>query len=491
MKKKKKKNREKIHSKKKQKREENQRKTAPARKARRRALLEKKREPERLLAFLSERIKELFSAESLREKAEKRNWSKRTRKIKPESFFTNIILGVSDKGKTQIDEIIRDYNQKIMHQEKDIENTVTRQSFQNKLAATTTGDILKDLLLDAMKILRCSVEKLIKSSGLKKIIDDVVCADGTYITLSDDLEDEFPGTGGEKGAKSQICIRSAISLEEDNIVHFDIKSGTEHESKGMIGYLEEVEIRRKLFLMDRAYDSRELALDIRKLGGYSLTRLRCNSNPTLKNVLVDGKRAPKFDGWRMNEVLESIHKGASLDAYIDDGSEDSILRIVVVWNPNPKKDESNWNRMQTTLPRESAGVKELINLYRLRWQIEIVFKEMKSYSNLGKIKSKKKQTTLNLIYACILSFFLKRFLAVLSQVFIKGTVISSQKVASCGEPMLSILFISARDGCADEIAKAIVNVIFKFLAKVAKRSNPHRDLATGKYSCGIEIPLSG
>ena len=39
-------------------------------------------------------------------------------------------------------------------------------------------------------------------------------------------------------------------------------------------------------------------------------------------------------------------------------------------------------RLMNNLERETFSIEHIIQAYRLRWQIELLFKEMKSYANL-------------------------------------------------------------------------------------------------------------
>lgn len=61
----------------------------------------------------------------------------------------------------------------------------------------------------------------------------------------------------------------------------------------------------------------------------------------------------------------------------------------------------------TNLPCECIKAEEVRNIYRLRWQIELVFKAWKSYEHLGKIKDVKPERVLMELYAKLIWILLK------------------------------------------------------------------------------------
>jgi hypothetical protein len=62
----------------------------------------------------------------------------------------------------------------------------------------------------------------------------------------------------------------------------------------------------------------------------------------------------------------------------------------------------------TTLPRDRATVRQVLECYRLRWQIELTFKRLKSIVDLGHVPKKDDQSSRAWLYG-------KLFVALLSQ----------------------------------------------------------------------------
>ena len=68
-------------------------------------------------------------------------------------------------------------------------------------------------------------------------------------------------------------------------------------------------------------------------------------------------------------------------------------------------------RLCTNLPRTPFSLDLVARLYRFRWQIELCFKEWKSYANLHKFDTANEHIAEGLIWASLCAAVLKRFLA--------------------------------------------------------------------------------
>jgi hypothetical protein len=70
----------------------------------------------------------------------------------------------------------------------------------------------------------------------------------------------------------------------------------------------------------------------------------------------------------------------------------------------------DWTIFVTNVPPEMLQVKQILNIYRVRWQIELVFKLWKSYCGLGRIAGVRKERVLTELYAKMIGIILTHFL---------------------------------------------------------------------------------
>ncbi|NOQ78883.1 MAG: transposase [Gammaproteobacteria bacterium] len=64
----------------------------------------------------------------------------------------------------------------------------------------------------------------------------------------------------------------------------------------------------------------------------------------------------------------------------------------------------------TNLKRDEYSMLEISNIYRMRWQVEILFKECKSHNSLHGFNTQKATLQESLIWASLISMILKRFI---------------------------------------------------------------------------------
>jgi hypothetical protein len=140
-------------------------------------------------------------------------------------------------------------------------------------------------------------------------------------------------------------------------------------------------------------------------------------------------------------------------------------------------------RLCTNLPRTPFSLDLVARLYRFRWQIELLFKQWKSYANLHKFDTANEHIAAGLIWASLCAAVLKRFLAHAAQL-VGGKPISTRRVAMCSGHAIEEL-AAALLACVS-IASAFRDAM-AFLLANARRSNPVRDRKTGRLRTGLRV----
>jgi hypothetical protein len=127
----------------------------------------------------------------------------------------------------------------------------------------------------------------------------------------------------------------------------------------------------------------------------------------------------------------------------------------------------------------------LEKMTRLRWQIELLFKECKSHANLHRFDTEKSEIAEGLIWASRLVVVLKRAITHAAQLAI-GIELSTQRAASCAKHVLDDILRCLLSN-VPELAGAVDRACV-FLGVNSRRAHPARDRQRGRLSSGL-IPL--
>jgi hypothetical protein len=307
---------------------------------------------------------------------------------------------------------------------------------------------------------------------------DIVIQDGTSFALHDGLAEAFKGrfTTISPAAVELHCTMSVFS---DNLETVVITGDAECERHHLP---EAAELKDKLILADRGYDSTQYMLAVDDDGGFFLIRVRKTLNPRVIKIHRRGSRYRKLEGKRLRTVLRHLTKDKQYDMDVGWEERDDELRpsfrLVVAWNP-AKKD---WMRLMTNLDRGNFSTQDILQAYRIRWQIELLFKELKSYSNLHKFSTTKEFLAEGLMWAALCTAFLKRHLAHAGQQVL-GVAVSTRRVAMCAHNIFVDLCRSMLQG-ARRLAGVLRNA-FVFFAHNARRTNRKRENTTGRLAIGL------
>ncbi|WP_425557308.1 transposase [Ferrimonas pelagia] len=100
-------------------------------------------------------------------------------------------------------------------------------------------------------------------------------------------------------------------------------------------------------------------------------------------------------------------------------------RAVRFWHA----EEQRYLTWLTNLPRDQYPASDVMQLYRLRWQIELLFKEWKIHNNLRRFATQQRHLAEGLIWASLLSFMVKRIIGRTTQRAKKVSFLSTLKIA--------------------------------------------------------------
>ena len=154
-------------------------------------------------------------------------------------------------------------------------------------------------------------------------------------------------------------------------------------------------------------------------------------------------RTDAVSPWRKTFGCPGFSRGtpaSSVDLDIEYRQTDHAERFRLVVVPGRAGQTS---RLCTNLSRTTFSAALVARLYRFRWQIELCFKEWKSYANLHKFDTANPHIAAGLIWAGLCAALLKRFLAHAAQRVGDGAAISTRRVAMCAHLLLTDLVVCA------------------------------------------------
>ena len=244
---------------------------------------------------------------------------------------------------------------------------------------------------------------------------DVVAIDSTLLQVADELKSVFKGTRAAQASLKALLTISVFGLLP---LHARLVPGNRHDMK----LFPELENFRAgtLLLFDKGFVAYERLATIANAGLHYLCPMRLNGNATI----VRAHRAPKHvraalkrsaDGIRLRDVLpigKRLGKPWDVEVVLTSGNVkgrrpvQTCCRLVIM--PGPDKAQRPY---LTTLSRDTWSPRAIAELYRLRWQIELVFKELKQHLNLETLNTKDSFAVQVFAWASLIALALSRTVA--------------------------------------------------------------------------------
>ena len=173
----------------------------------------------------------------------------------------------------------------------------------------------------------------------------------------------------------------------------------------------------RLVLFDLGYYGFSLFERIDRNGGYFISRLKTTANPRIVGVNRTHRgRSIKLVGERLQDVLARLKRDV-LDVNIEvrvqrrayAGRRRTVSKIFrLVGVRNPQTDELHL--YITNVAPEALAPEHIARSYALRWEIELLFAELKSHYRLEDLPSRNPQVVKALIYAAALTLLVSRCL---------------------------------------------------------------------------------
>jgi hypothetical protein len=226
-------------------------------------------------------------------------------------------------------------------------------------------------------------------------VGDILLADASTIALRNSLAPIFPGTGGN-GPVAAVKLHGLFNLTTGQLTYLTLTEGTRSDqtTKG-----------------DHISASKPNDLLVRDLGYFELSdldSLNAGGRFFLSRVPLKIKKFAEASGEALDiwELLATT-KGFGLDRTLKIGDEKFLTRVIALRLPRKKwqarlkelakekgrplsrreETQAKWNLLATNLTVEQAGRETVQRLYELRWQVELLWKSLKTGLGIDKLRA--------------------------------------------------------------------------------------------------------
>jgi len=273
---------------------------------------------------------------------------------------------------------------------REAEQTVVRGAFyawmDEELAVLMEG-----LLEEAMYFARSRPAFL---PGILAGVDDWLIFDSETITLRAALEDDFRGSG----SPAAIKVHKELSVGRGCMTYCHFGPAREHDAPNLVV---DERYRNKGMLVDLGYASLAFIRDCRDHGARYVMRLKDNWKPRVTSISRGEVREEFFAGTNLDVLLQDeviVLDSHCVDAevVIGKGKQAVCARLVMIPGPD------GYLAYLTNLPRKSHGPKQVAELYRVRFEIELDNKLDKSGAQLDQIRATTDSSVCILMCAALL-----------------------------------------------------------------------------------------
>ena len=316
--------------------------------------------------------------------------------------------------------------------------------------------------------------------GLVRAFDDIVIQDGSSFALNNALAAVYPGrfTNVKPAA---VELHATLSLSHDQIIEVSLAADTAPERDFLPA---PKTLENKLLLADRGYGDLVYCDAVAAAGGHFIIRGKTNLNPTIVEARVGARRKAKLAGTKLKSAWPKlIGRNADLTVEWLRKGRLTRMRLVLLWNPDRKSHVI----LLTNLDYDRFSVSAVAALYRLRWQVELLFKEWKSYANLHRFQTRNPNIAEGLIWASLCAAVLKRILAHAAQRVV-GVAISTRTASMAMAYALPALVQALRQG--HRVNDAVSRLLL-YLGRNAQRASPSRDHERGRLRTGLAPVVVG
>ena len=314
--------------------------------------------------------------------------------------FWTVVLGFAVRKQRSLAALRRGYQKSTGH-------SIKESSFYGRFS-NAFARMLKKIMARALEQTQRTGRRLTGALGAFK---DVVMADATVLKLHQMLARQFPGTR-TNSAPAAAKVHVAISVTGAS--RQAVRLTGERTQDGQVLRIGPW-VKERLMLFDLGYFKYQLFACIQRNKGYFVSRLKSTANPLITKVnrVHRGNTIPLV-GRKLKEVLPRLRR-QQLDVmvkvrfqrrtYAGKKRWDTMtLRLVRVRD----QDSDQLYLYLTNVPVDKLEGSDIATVYAARWQVELLFAQLKGIFHLDHLPSTKPKVVETLVYASILTLIVSQ-----------------------------------------------------------------------------------
>jgi len=426
---------------------------------------------------ISEKMVHFFSDPGVEETARQTQFVRRKSAISGLNFLKAMVLGFLEKSGSSLNELAQSFL--------DVGVEVTPQGVDERINAFSVV-FLRTIFRQALELFK---NKCPLPLSVLQQFSAINIVDSSTKCLPENMAEEYPGCG-RVGAKAALKIQLVFDFLHGNLKQVEIETGLDSD-QGYRDYLKVVE-GGSLTIVDLGYFCLDAFWAIADKSAYFLSRY---FYPTglLDEVgkRIDLARLLRKQTGVCNEV--QVKLGCRSQHQLP-------CRLIILHNPkevtetrrrrakeHAKKRGTTlsqtyvfmlgWTLFVTNAPDTLISLKHVYDFYRMRWQIELIFKLWKSYCGLNSILGWRKERVLTELYAKMIAIVLVHFL--LAPLRIPDEIFSEREVSNVRfQQVLARFARSFKQALSDVIALArtlddFLLHVERFSLKQKRRQQPN------------------
>jgi hypothetical protein len=434
-----------------------------------------------------------FMSQDVEATARETKFVQRVSTMNGQGFLKTIVLGFIEDPESSLNDLIQ--------VSADLGIEITAQGLDQRLNEHALT-FLKKMFSRAIEQFKTQVPLPV---GILEQFNGVYLTDSSAIALPESMADEYPGCGGN-GPESSLKMQLTFELLHGNLAQVTLRAGREPDqayrdyiqnltpeslSITDLGYFtlnafKTIMVERQAYVLSRFNNRTGLLtpdgeeLDLLKLaqscpneafevdvlmGKQPRHRLPCRLLvfPVPQQVADQRRRKAKETAQRKGRAVSKRH-----------------LALM------------SWTFLITNVPAEMLPMEAAVTLYRIRWQIELVFKLWKSYCGIERVIGLRRERVLVELYGKMIGIVLTHFLLAplrMPEGTLANREISPVKVRKIFRRFIRDLARSLDHSTKfqDTLSELLKRIIrFGFKEKRTKEPNAFHRLALISAACGFE-----